>query len=51
MSAFCEGTEVVAPNDPSNNTRFLIMNYFRDSHSRGEVVDSKVEGRIVYIKK
>lgn len=51
MSAFREGTEVVAPNDPSNNTRFLIMNYFRDSHSRGEVVDSKVEGRIVYIKK
>ena len=42
-----EGKDVVAPEDPSNNTRYLIMNYFRDKQSRGEVVDAQVEGRIV----
>ena len=47
MSAFRQGTQKVAPTDPSNNTRFLIMNYFRDKASRDEIVDSKVEGRIV----
>jgi hypothetical protein len=36
----------VSPTDPSNNSRFLIMNYFRDKASRGEEVDAKVEGRI-----
>ena len=46
MSAFKEGSHQVAPQDPSNNTRYLIMNYFRDKSSRGEVVDAKVEGRI-----
>ena len=46
MSAFAEGTKKVAPTDASNNTRYLIMNYFRDKASRGEVVDAKVEGRI-----
>jgi len=37
----------VSPKEASNNTRFLIMNYFKDKQSRGEIVDSKVEGRIV----
>lgn len=46
MPALKDGTNVVAPNDASNNTRFLIMNYFKYHHARGEVVDSKVEGRI-----
>jgi len=46
LSAFRKGTDRVAPEDPSNNTRYLIMNYFRDRQARGEVVDSKVEGRI-----
>ena len=47
MSAFREGTKKVAPEDAKNNTRFLIMNYFRDKHARGEVVDAQVEGRII----
>ncbi len=47
MSAFCKGTNIIAPQDKSNNSRFLIMNYFKDKHSRGEVIDSKVEGRII----
>ena len=46
MPALGEGKDVVAPDAASNNTRFLIMNYFRDKQSRGEVVDSQVEGRI-----
>ena len=47
MSAFRKGTNIIAPQDKSNNSRFLIMNYFKDKHSRGEVIDSKVEWRIV----
>ena len=47
LSALTQGTNVVAPTDPSNNSRFLIMNYFRDKASRGEVVDAQVEGRII----
>lgn len=50
MPALREGTNVVSPQDKSNNSRFLIMNYFRDKMSRGEVVDAQVEGRIVVKK-
>lgn len=46
LSAFTQGKDVVAPDDPSNNSRYLIMNYFRDKASRGEEVDAQVEGRI-----
>jgi 2',3'-cyclic-nucleotide 2'-phosphodiesterase (5'-nucleotidase family) len=42
-----DGKDVVAPQEASNNTRFLIMNYFRDMQAKGIVVDSKVEGRII----
>lgn len=47
MPALREGKDVVSPEEASNNTRFLIMNYFKYKQSRGEIVDSKVEGRIV----
>lgn len=46
MPALKEGTNIIAPNDKNNNTRFLIMNYFKDHQARGLVVDSNVEGRI-----
>lgn len=46
MPALKEGTNIVAPSDKSNNTRFLIMNYFKDYQARGLAVDSKVEGRL-----
>ena len=46
MPAFAEGTNKVAPTEAKNNTRYLIMNYFKDHKARGEVVDSQVEGRI-----
>ena len=46
MPALKTGKNTIAPDAPSNNTRFLIMNYFRDKQAKGEIVDSKVEGRI-----
>ena len=46
MSAFLDGKNSVAPQEASNNTRFLIMNYFRDMQAKGIVVDAQVEGRI-----
>ncbi|MBQ8711453.1 MAG: 5'-nucleotidase C-terminal domain-containing protein [Prevotella sp.] len=47
MSAFRKGKDKVAPTDASNNTRFLIMNYFKEKQAKGEVIDAKVEGRII----
>ena len=47
MSAMSEGTNIVSPKEERNNTRFIIMNYFKEKQSKGLVVDSKVEGRIV----
>ena len=46
MNAFTLGSDKVAPEAASNNTRFLIMNYFRDKQAKGEIVDAQVEGRI-----
>ena len=46
MTAFTEGKDEVSPEDASNNSRFLIMNYFKDKYARGEEVDAQVEGRI-----
>lgn len=46
MPALRQGKNIIAPEEASNNTRFLIMNYFKDKMSRGEIVDSNVEGRI-----
>jgi len=47
MSAFTEGTNAAAPKNSSNNTRFIIMNYFREQKAQGHIVDARVEGRIV----
>ena len=47
MPALAEGTNKVAPEEAKNNTRYLIMNYFKDKHARGEIVDAQVEGRII----
>ena len=33
MTAFTEGKNNVAPQDASNNSRFLIMNYFKDKYA------------------
>ena len=47
MNAFTLGTDKVAPQEASNNMRFLILNYFQDMLKQGIVVDAKVEGRIL----
>lgn len=46
LTAFQSGTDLNAPKADSNNTRFIIMDYFREQHAKGVVVDSKVEGRV-----
>lgn len=46
MMAFRKGTNKVAPEEASNNSRFLIMKYFKEKNAKGEVIDAKVEGRI-----
>ena len=46
LNAMSKGTNKVSPQDPSNNTRFLILNYFQDMMKQGIVVDAQVEGRI-----
>ena len=46
MSAMNEGRNILSPQAVSNNTRFIIMNYFKEKAAKGEVVDAKIEGRI-----
>ena len=46
MWATSKGTNKVAPQEASNNTRFLILNYFQDMMKQGIVVDAQKEGRI-----
>ena len=46
MSALNEGRDVISPQDNKSNTRFIIMDYFKEKAARGEMVDAKVEGRI-----
>jgi len=47
MSTFKKGRNVNSPQDVSNNSRFIIMNYFREMAKEGKTVDSQIEGRIV----
>ena len=46
MSAMNEGRDIQSPQAVSNNTRFIIMNYFKEKAAKGEIVDAKIEGRI-----
>lgn len=46
MTAFKRGRNVNSPQEKSNNSRFVIMNYFKEKFAKGEVVDSEIEGRI-----
>ena len=48
MSAFRDGTNLKSPQDEKDNSRFLIMNYFRAMHAQGKQVDAQVEGRVRY---
>lgn len=46
MAAFKKGTDVNSPKTEENNTRFIIMDYFKEQMKQGRVVDAKIEGRI-----
>lgn len=46
MPAMRQGTNIVAPKDKKNDTRFLIMDYFRAMEAQGITVDAQIEGRI-----
>ena len=49
MTAFKLGRNVNAPQDVSNNTRFIIMNYFRELTKQGRMADANIEGRVVVV--
>ena len=48
MPAFRDGTNLKSPQDEKDNSRFIIMNYFRAMHAQGKQVDTQVEGRVRY---
>ena len=47
LTAFTKGSDLNSPQEERNNTRFIIMNYFREKAALGQPVDAQVEGRIV----
>jgi hypothetical protein len=47
LEALKKCRDVNAPKDASNNSRFIIMNYFRHMMQQGKVVDAQIEGRVV----
>lgn len=50
MLAMRKGTNVVAPADQINDTRFIIMNYIREKAAMGDAIDAQIEGRWVIEK-
>lgn len=47
LVAFKKGTALNSPQEEKNNTRYIIMNYFREQTAQGRQVSAQVEGRIV----
>ncbi len=50
LEALKKCTNVNAPKDASNNSRFVIMNYFREMEKQGKMVDAEIEGRVIVKK-
>lgn len=50
MTTFKKGRNVNSPQEVMNNTRFIIMNYFRSMNKLNKEVDSNIEGRITIEK-
>ena len=46
LTAFKKATKLVAPHEEQNNTRYIIIDYFKEKAAKGETVSAKVEGRI-----
>jgi len=47
MEALKKSRNINAPKDVSNNSRFIIINYFRHMMQQGKEVDAQIEGRVV----
>ncbi len=47
MSAFKKSRDINSPQQVENNSRFIIMNYFREQKRQGKEVDAQIEGRVV----
>jgi 2',3'-cyclic-nucleotide 2'-phosphodiesterase (5'-nucleotidase family) len=46
LTVLKEATDLVAPSEESNNTRYIIINYFKDQAAKKQPVSAQVEGRI-----
>ena len=46
MEAFKSKTHFYSPQDESNNSRYIIINYFKEQTALGKKIDAKTEGRI-----
>ena len=46
MTAFKKCRNINSPQNAENNSRFVIMNYFREQTRLGREVDAKIEGRV-----
>ena len=47
MPAFANHLDLVSPKEDHNDMRYIISDYFIEHEKRGELVDAKIEGRIV----
>ena len=47
LSALKKGRNLLSPQEKKNDTRFIIMDYFREQMAKGITVDPQIEGRIV----
>lgn len=47
LTAFKNGTNLLAPSEDKNNSRFVILEYFKEQTAQGKLIDPKIEGRIV----
>lgn len=50
ITAFQHKTNLVSPQEESNNTRYIICDYFREMLRKGLRIDPRVEGRIIIEK-
>lgn len=46
MPAFCDGTDLVSPQNENDNMRYIIARYFKMMAAQGKAVDAQLEGRI-----
>jgi 2',3'-cyclic-nucleotide 2'-phosphodiesterase (5'-nucleotidase family) len=50
MLALKKSRNIHSPQEKENNSRFVIINYFREMMKQGKKVDAEIEGRIVVQK-